>query len=278
MHKIAAIQMCSSQHVNENLANAAKLVEDAASQGAKLVVLPEMFPIFGTQASDKVMLKELAGVGPIQDFLSSLARRCDIWIVGGTIPLQCAHPNKIRAACIVFDNQGRQIARYDKIHLFDVTLSKQEVYKESDTTEPGEEIIVIDTPVGKLGLCVCFDMRFPEILAKISAQGAEIIAIPAAFTVPTGKAHWELLARCRAIDTFCYIIGACQGGVHSNGRKTYGHSLVVDPWGEIMDEVANDGPGIAYGVVDLDKIYEIRNKIPVINAPNSDDLGSSFRR
>ncbi len=264
MNKVAAIQMCSSDNVDENLTTAARLIEQASNQGAVLAVLPEMFVMFGEQALDKVRIKEKSGTGKIQDFLAALAIKYNIWIVAGTIPIACDIPNKVRAACIVFDNKGCQVARYDKIHLFDVTLSEQEVYKESDTTQPGDEIIVVDTPAGKLGLCVCFDMRFPEHIAQLSAQGVEIIAIPAAFTAKTGAAHWELLVRCRAIDSFSYVMGACQGGTHPNGRKTHGHSMVVDPWGVIIDEMNTPGNGVVYAEVNLEKLYEIRNQIPVI--------------
>lgn len=266
MKRVAAIQMCSTNNVEENLSTAATLIEQAAAQGAVLAVLPEMFVLLGCDNAEKVKIKEVAGSGKIQHFLSMLAAKHKIWIVAGTIPIACRHPNKIRAACIVFDNQGEQVARYDKRHLFDVTLSETERYRESDTTEAGTNIpIVIETPVGKLGLCVCYDIRFPEIFTELSAKGAEIIAIPSAFTVKTGEAHWELLARSRAIDTFSYIIGACQGGTHSNGRKTHGHTMIVNPWGEVMTEVKNPGISITYAEIDLERLYEIRKQIPVLS-------------
>ena len=265
MNKVAAIQMCSTSNVEENLATAAVLIAQAAEQGALVAVLPEMFVLFGHDSVEKVNIKELAGSGKIQDFLSALALKYAIWIVAGTIPIACENPNKIRAACIVFNNQGHQVARYDKKHLFDVTLSESEVYRESDTTEPGDNVVVIETPVGKLGLCVCYDIRFPEHFAALTRLGAEVIAIPSAFTVKTGEAHWALLARCRAIDTFCYIIGACQGGTHCSGRKTYGHTMIVNPWGEIEGELINPQSGITYADIDLEKLYKIRNQIPVIS-------------
>lgn len=266
MTKIAVIQMCSSVIVDENLNIAATLIEKAAAQGAKLAVLPEMFALIGDKASDKVDIKEIAGSGKIQHCLSQLAIKHNLWIVGGTIPMACDDPHKIRAACIVFDNQGVPVARYDKIHLFDATISAQECYRESDTTQQGDQTVVIDTPAGKLGLCVCYDIRFPHMFAELVAKGAEIIAIPSAFTMKTGAAHWELLARCRAIDSFCYVIGACQGGVHSNGRETYGHSMIVNPWGEIMAEVINPSSAIACADIDLSKLHNIRKQIPVITA------------
>lgn len=264
MKKVAAIQMCSSHHLEENLSEAATLIAQAAEQGAELVVLPEMFVCLGCDSMEKVKIKEPAGSGRIQAFLSQLAKKHHLWIVAGTIPIECQHPNKIHAACIVFDNQGIQVARYDKRHLFDVTLSPTEIYRESDTTEPGKDVVVIDTPIGKLGLAVCYDLRFPEHFAKLSEQGAEVIAIPSAFTVKTGEAHWDILTRCRAIDTFCYILGACQGGTHSNGRQTYGHTMIVSPWGDVLDESGNLGPCVTYAEIDLDKLYEIRKQIPVV--------------
>ena len=266
MTKIAVFQMCSSAIVDENLHIAATLIEKAAAEGAKLAVLPEMFAIIGDKASDKVDIKEIAGSGKIQHSLSQLAIKHNIWIVGGTIPIACDDPHKIRAASIVFDNQGVQVARYDKMHLFDATLSERECYRESDTTQQGDQTVVIDTPAGKLGLCVCYDIRFPHIFAELVAKGAQIIAIPSAFTMKTGAAHWELLARCRAIDSFCYVIGACQGGKHPNGRETYGHSIIVNPWGEIMAEINSPGDRIACAEIDLAKLHDIRKQISVITA------------
>lgn len=264
MKKVAAIQMCSTSNLEENLSAAATLIAQASAQGAELAVLPEMFVLLGCDSAETVKIKETAGAGRIQDFLSTLAAKYDIWIVAGTIPIACQHPNKVRAACIVFDNHGQQVARYDKRYLFDATLSTGEVYRESDTTEAGEDAVVVETPVGKLGLAVCFDLRFPEHFAKLSAQGAEIISVPSAFTVKTGEAHWALLARSRAIDTFCYVIGACQGGTHTNGRKTYGHTMIVSPWGDVMDEALNLEPGVTCVDIDLEKLYEIRQQIPVV--------------
>lgn len=266
MNKIAAIQMCSSDNLDENLAKAHELIAEAASQGAKLIVLPEMFVLFSQVNIAKIQIKEEAYSGSIQAFLSSIAVKYNVWLVGGTIPIASDNPDKIYAACIVFNNHGEQVARYDKRHLFDVVLSEQEVYKESDTTKAGEKVIVVDTPVGRLGLCVCFDIRFPEHFEKLTQQNVEIIAIPSAFTVKTGEAHWELLIRTRAIDTFCYLIGACQGGTHSDGRKTYGHTMIVNPWGEISSVVNTPGPGIAYADIDLGKLHNIRKRMQVFGS------------
>lgn len=265
MSKVTAIQMCSSNDVDENLATAARLIERAVSQGSRLVVLPEMFVFLGCDSPEKVKFKEQAGRGHIQDFLATLALKHQVWIIAGTIPLVAQDPNKVRAACLVFDEKGHQVARYDKSHLFDVTLSSTEFYRESDTTEAGEgHAVVVNTPIGQVGLAVCFDMRFPDHLLALRAKGAEVIAIPAAFTVKTGKAHWALLMRCRAIDTFCYIVGAAQSGTHANHRKTYGHSMIVDPWGAIISEALNSGEAMIEANINLNKIYEIRKQIPVM--------------
>lgn len=260
---VAAIQMCSSHDVDANLVVAGRLISEAASRRAKLIVLPEMFAIIGNAASDKVDVKEVFGHGKIQAFLSQQAREHGVWIVGGTIPLACDEEDKIRAACLVYDDQGKVVGRYDKIHLFDITLSSTETYKESATTQPGDKIVVIDTPFGKLGLAVCYDVRFPELFRCLFNQGAEIIALPSAFTVPTGEAHWELLSRARAVDNFSYLIGACQGGTHTNGRKTYGNALIVNPWGNVIAKQEGVNEGIIYATIDLDEVHKARNAIPI---------------
>lgn len=264
MKKIAAIQMCSSGVVEENLATASGLIARAASDGAKLVVLPEMFPMMGRQATDKVTIKEEDGHGKIQSFLSEQSAQYAVWVVGGTIPLACDDPHKIKASCLVYNHQGKQVARYDKMHLFDAVISESESYKESDTTEPGRELVVVDTPVGRLGLSVCYDIRFPGLFTRLSKLGAEIIALPAAFTMKTGAAHWQLLARSRAVDSFCYVVGACQGGKHASGRQTYGHSLIIDPWGCIVQEVTAPSPAVIDAPIDLEYLHRIRGSFPVI--------------
>lgn len=261
MSKIAAIQMCSSENIDENLLIAAQLIKQAASCGSQLIVLPEMFAMIGEKATDKVKVKENYGSGKIQTFLSTEAANYNIWIVGGTIPVACDDVNKIRAACIVYDNRGNIAARYDKIHLFDATISDTESYKESNTTEAGDQIVVVDTPIGKLGLSVCYDIRFPALFTSLCNKGAEIIAIPAAFTVPTGEAHWQLLTRSRAVENFCYVIGACQGGVHTNGRQTYGHSIIVDPWGIVIEETSVPGNNVIYATIDLERLHKIRSSL-----------------
>lgn len=264
LSKIAAIQLSSTAHVNENLTTTEKLISNAAINGAQLVVLPEMFAVMGEKASDKVVVAEKYGDGEIQAFLSRCAKQYNVWIVGGTIPIQCDDKNKIRAACIVYNNHGDAVARYDKIHLFDVTVSESESYRESDTTEPGNSIVVVDTPVGKLGLAVCYDVRFPALFTELANRGAEIIALPSAFTVTTGQAHWHLLTRARAVDTFCYVIGSAQVGVHANDRQTYGHTLIVEPWGNIASEITDPHCGVAYADIDLKKLHGIRQSVPTL--------------
>jgi deaminated glutathione amidase len=265
MQTAAAIQMCSTGNVVENLVQAEQLIAQAAAVGARLVVLPEMFALLGCQHAEKITHQETQGSGKIQDFLAKTAAKHQVWIVGGTIPLMSNAPEKIRAACLVFADNGQEIARYDKIHMFDAHLSQQEAYCESATTQPGEQIVVLDTPIGKLGLCVCFDIRFPPIFAELSRQGVEVIAIPAAFAVKTGQAHWEVLLRCRALDTLAYVIAAGQSGLHPNARSTHGHSMIVNPWGEILSEQKITGPGVVCAQIDLDRLYEIRKQLPVVN-------------
>lgn len=261
--RIAAIQMCSSHIVEENLLTAARLIAIAAKNNAQLIVLPEMFAIMGKKPTDKVDARETFGSGKIQDFLSQQAKMHKIWIVGGTIPIACDDDHKVRAASIVYDHNGNMVARYDKIHLFDVTISETESYRESDTTEPGHDIVVVDTPVGKLGLTVCYDIRFAGLYTELFNRGAEILVIPSAFTVKTGEAHWQLMCRARAVENFCYVVGSAQGGTHSSCRQTYGHSLIVEPWGTVVEEQLQPGDGVVYVNVDLERLRNIRVSIPV---------------
>lgn len=260
----AAVQMSSTGNVEENLTQAEQLIKEASARGARLVVLPEMFPLLGCQSAEKITHQEKPGSGKIQDFLSQIAAKHQVWVVGGTIPLLGKISGKTRASCLIFDSNGQQKARYDKIHMFDAHLSAQEKYCESAVTEPGEHIVVLETPVGKLGVCVCFDIRFPTIFMEFNKQGVEVIAVPAAFAVKTGQAHWEVLLRCRALDTLSYVVGAGQCGEHPNGRKTYGHSMIVNPWGEIVTERKEDKPGVIWTEIDLGMVSEARKRLPVI--------------
>ncbi len=262
---LAAIQMVSGSDLGQNLASAAALLAQAADQGAQLAVLPENFALMGQRESDKLALRETEGAGPLQDFLAEQAARHRLWLVGGTIPLRAeGDEQRVRASCLVFDAQGRRVARYDKIHLFDVqVVGGAERYEESATIAPGDRSVVVDTPWGCLGLAICYDLRFPEQFRALVAQGMDILALPAAFTAVTGKAHWETLLRARAIENQCYVIAAAQGGVHANGRETYGDSLVADPWGEIVQRWPH-GPGLALARFDRERLVTIRRQFPVL--------------
>jgi len=260
--KIAAIQMASGPNMGANLLETERLVSEAAEAGAGMVVLPENFAFMGKQEEDKLELVEKDGEGPQQEFLAGLAKRLGIWIVGGTIPMEASTPDKVRAACLVYNDQGERVARYDKIHLFDVNLVEtDERYEESGTIEPGDKTVVLDTPFGRLGLAVCYDLRFPEMFRRLLDEGAELLVLPAAFTAQTGKAHWEVLVRARAIENLCYMVAAAQGGFHVNGRETHGHSMVVDPWGEILAELPT-GAGSVVAPLDLERQAATRRSFP----------------
>lgn len=264
MNKVAAIQMCSSHVIDENLLTAQQLIEEAAKKGAKLIVLPENFAIMALKPTDVLTVKESLGhQGKIQSFLAEQAQKNKIWLVGGTMPIASAHPDKVRAASLVFNDQGELVERYDKIHLFDVTISDTEKYQESAVIEPGNRLVLVDTPLGKMGMGVCYDIRFPELFRCLFNLGAEIFVLPTAFTVKTGQAHFEILTRSRAIENFSYMIAACQGGSHTNDRKTYGDSLIIGPWGNILSQRVDPTPGIIYADIDLNKLYEIRKNLPV---------------
>ncbi|MCP4043525.1 MAG: carbon-nitrogen hydrolase family protein [Gammaproteobacteria bacterium] len=260
---VAAIQMASGPKVLSNLSEAERLIGEAAHAGAKLVVLPENFALMGARESEKVVIREKPGKGPVQEFLSTQADKHNIWLVGGTIPLACKNPDKVTAACLLFNNSGEQVARYDKIHLFDVTVGreKEEHYTESKTIKPGKQATVAETPFGQLGLAVCYDLRFPEQFRCMLGQGMELVAVPSAFTAITGKAHWELLVRARAVENLCYVIASNQGGFHLGGHETYGDSMVVDPWGAICDRLPR-GPGVIIAELDRNCLNNIRQSFP----------------
>ncbi|MFN2309841.1 MAG: carbon-nitrogen hydrolase family protein [Gammaproteobacteria bacterium] len=263
MSRIACIQMASGPHVGANLLEAERLIQQAVAQGAGLVILPENFALMGLQQADLLAAREADGEGPIQDFLSRQARRHGLWIVGGTAPRVADDPAKVRAACVVYDDQGLQVARYDKLHLFDVEVSSGERYTESETIERGERLALVDTPFGRLGLAICYDLRFPELFRAMLDRGMELFAVPAAFTAVTGRAHWEVLMRARAIENLAYGFAAAQGGYHVNGRETYGDSMIVDPWGNVLDRLAS-GPGVVCAEVDLDRVRSIRRQFPAV--------------
>ena len=263
--KVAAIQLASGSNVSANLLEAERQTEAAVKQGAELIVLPENFAFIGRSCSDTNALREEPGDGPLQSFLSQLASKLGVWVVGGTIPLEADHAAKWRAACTVYDARGRQIARYDKQHLFDVNLvESDEQFVESESIESGDRVVVIDSPVGRLGISVCYDLRFPELYRAMVDRGVEVIALPAAFTAITGRAHWETLVRARAIENLAYVIAAAQGGFHIASRQTYGHSMIVDPWGTKLAE-RERGNGSVVASVDRDFQHTTRRNFPCLD-------------
>ncbi len=265
MSKLAAIQMSSGSNIQANLDEAAKLIEQAAAQGAALIVLPENFSQMPMTDEERVANAETAGDGVVQKFLSTQADKNSTWIVGGTVPLKSNEKNRAYSSSLLFNAQGEQVARYDKIHMFDVLIeASNETYNESATTVAGEEVIVVDTPLGRLGLSVCYDLRFPELYRTMIDQGMEICAIPSAFTAFTGQSHWEPLIRARAIENQCYVIAAAQGGYHVNNRQTYGHSMIVNPWGNILGSVGT-GPGVVITELDRGILETTRSKFQVLN-------------
>ena len=263
--RVAAIQLASGSNVNANLLETERLAEQAAKQGAELVVLPENFAFMGRNCSDTNAYREEPGDGPLQSFLSQLAKRLGVWIVGGTIPLEAEHAAKWRAACTVYDEKGRQVARYDKQHLFDVNLvESDEQFVESEAIEPGDRVVVLDSPVGRLGLSVCYDLRFPELYRAMVDRGVEVVTLPAAFTAITGRAHWETLVRARAIENLTYVIASAQGGFHIASRETHGHSMIVDPWGTILAQQER-GNGFILADIDHDFQNTTRRNFPCLD-------------
>ena len=273
LSKVAAVQMVSTVDVDENLATADRLISEAAEQGAELVLLPEVFAVL--EGGPMRQYGEVEGAGKLQEFLAGQARVNKLIVVGGTIPLisrpgksqsgakHIIEDGKVRAACLVFDSEGKQIARYDKIHLFDVTVNDaQSEYSESHSYEAGSAIATLKTPLGHLGLSVCYDMRFPELYRDFFKLGVEIVTVPAAFTAVTGEAHWESLLRARAIENQCYVIAAAQAGRHNEKRETWGHSMVIDPWGNVLVSLAK-GEGIAVADIDIDYLNDIRARMPI---------------
>jgi deaminated glutathione amidase len=262
--KIAALQMTSGPDVSANLATAGELLAEAAAAGASLAVLPENFAFMGLADADKLAVAETEGTGPIQQFLGEAARRLRFWIVGGTIPLRLAGERRVAAASLLLDSSGKVAARYDKIHLFDVDIpGRNESYRESANIAPGKAAIVAETPVGRLGMSVCYDVRFPELYRQLSSKGAQVLTVPSAFTGPTGRAHWESLLRARAIENLCYVIAPAQSGAHENGRETYGDSLIVDYWGRVLARRPR-GRGVVMADIDLARQSEVRSGFPAL--------------
>jgi deaminated glutathione amidase len=262
--KVAAIQMTSGHDVAANLDEAGRLLAEASRAGARLAVLPENFAFMGLNDVDKRAVAEAEGVGPIQDFLAATARRLRLWIVAGTLSLKASADGRVAAASLVYNGDGERVGRYDKIHLFDVDIpGRTEAYRESANVAPGSGATVLDTPVGKLGLSVCSDVRFPELYRYLSAAGAQILSVPSAFTAPTGRAHWETLLRARAIENLCYVVAPAQSGFHSSGRETYGDSMIVDYWGRVLQRLPR-GRGYALADIDLASQEAVRASFPAL--------------
>lgn len=263
--RVAAVQMVSKPQVAANLRDAADLITEAALAGARLVALPEYFCLMGMKDSDKVAVREPDGHGPIQQFLAEQAARHRIWLVGGTLPLEAPQPDRVKNSVLVFDPSGARVARYDKIHLF--AFSKgSESYDEARTIAPGEAITTFDmrtegAPALKVGVSVCYDLRFPELYRAMGRP--DLILVPAAFTATTGKAHWETLLKARAIENLCYVLAPAQGGQHENGRATFGHSMLIDPWGGVVAR-RDLGPGVVVGDIDLNMLAEVRTNLPAL--------------
>jgi nitrilase len=257
--------MTSGHGVDDNLAAAEALLGEAKEAGAEIACLPENFAYIGLKDADKLRVAEADGAGAVQEFLARTARRLGMWILGGTIVIRGDTAQRVRNASLLIDADGKRVARYDKIHLFDVTIpGRDEQYRESSHVQPGDKAVVADTPVGRLGLSVCYDMRFPELYRELVAKGAEWLAMPAAFTVPTGRAHWETLLRARAIENLCYVVAPAQCGTHSSGRETYGDTLIVDYWGQILSRLAK-GTGVITAEFDLAKQAESRVRFPALD-------------
>ena len=270
--KIAALQMVSTPRVEHNLATASRLIAQAADAGARWVALPEYFCLMGHSDRDKLAIAEVAGAGPIQDMLSGAARRHGVWVIGGTLPIRCDDPEHVFNACCVYAPDGTMAARYDKIHLFCFDNGRER-YDEGRVLRAGSEPVAVsgsadgDIAALRVGLSICYDLRFPELYRALMTMPGQppcdLIAVPAAFTHTTGQAHWELLLRARAVENQCYVIAAAQGGLHENGRRTWGHSMIVDPWGEIV-AVHAEGEGVVIADLDLDRLAAVRLQLPAL--------------
>lgn len=267
--RIALVQMVSSKRVPRNLARAEALVREAASQNVAAIFLPENFGALASDDPRSIGERERDAGGELRSLIGSLARDSRTWIFAGTVPTVTrpdgspVPPPRVRAASIVFDETGEEVARYDKMHMFDVDVDdNHRHYVESDTFEPGEDVVCVDSPIGRVGLTVCYDIRFPEIYRRLFADGALAFAVPSAFTRVTGAAHFEVLMRARSIENFAFTIAACQGGIHDSGRETFGNSMVVSPWGDILCR-AGEGEAVVTAELDLDEQARVRADMPV---------------
>ena len=259
---LAALQMNSGDDVAVNLQHAEALIASAVGNGAKLLLLPENFAFMGKHENSKLAIAEADGSGKIQEFLASSAQRHGIWLIAGTVPIR-AGTDKVWPACCAYSPAGERVARYDKMHLFDVEVagdSEAEQYRESDSFMAGNKPTVLETPFGRIGLSVCYDLRFPELYRQLNA---DIIVVPAAFTMATGRAHWQLLLQARAVENLAYVVAAGQTGAHPSGRRTWGHSMVIGPWGETLGEFA-EGEGVAAGNYDQQHLSELRHRFPAL--------------
>lgn len=262
--KLAAVQMISGPDVAPNLDTAGHLIAEAAAAGAQLVALPEYFPLIGASDVDRLAARETDGSGPIQAFLAAAARKHHLWLVGGSIPLRADDPAKLRNSCLVYDPEGRRVARYDKIHLFGFRKG-EESYDEAATIERGDQVVAFDCPLGRVGIAICYDLRFPELFRAMAQlpNPLDLLVLPAAFTETTGRAHWELLLRARAVENQCYVLAAAQGGHHPNGRMTHGNSMVIDPWGEVLARM-NKGEGVVIAELERQRLVDTRSSLPAL--------------
>ena len=261
--KMAALQTVAGTDLGRNLDAAAVLIGKAAAQGAELLALPEYFCLMGQRDSDKLAFAEADGAGPIQAFLAAQAQQHRVWLIGGTLPIRGAAPDHARNACCVYAPDGTRAARYDKIHLFRFDNGR-ESYDEARVLEAGAEPVTLQAGALRVGLSICYDLRFPELYRAMGTPApCDVLSVPAAFTYTTGRAHWELLLRARAVENQCYVLAAAQGGVHENGRRTWGHSMIVDPWGEVL-AVRPEGAGVVVAEVDLQRLAAVRNQLPAL--------------
>ena len=270
-NKVAAVQMISTPEPLINMQRAGQLIREAAQNGAEMVLLPEYWSVLGLKDTDKLDHAEVAGSGPLQDFMAGMASECGIWLIGGTVPLVSPEPGKVLNTILAYGPDGKLAARYDKMHLFGFTRG-EESYDESRTISAGAEVVTLETPLGCIGLSVCYDLRFPELYRAMGV--CTLIVVPAAFTYITGRAHWEILLRARAIENQCFVLAAAQGGLHKNGRRTWGHSMLVNPWGEICAQ-HGEGEGIVLGEIDAAQLEEVRTSLPALKHRK---LASSLNR